>query len=705
MTADYDPTTMPNRLIHESSPYLKQHAHNPVDWHPWGDEAFARARAEDRPLLLSVGYAACHWCHVMERESFEDDATARVMNEWFVPVKVDREERPDVDAIYMQAVQAMTGHGGWPMTVFLTPDGEPFFGGTYYPPEDRHGMPSFRRVLMSVAEAWRTRRDAVERTTASLRAMYEQTARNVAPTGGEGTLSRGTLARAQAAIAARYDREHGGMRGAPKFPQTMTSDFLLRRSARTGDDVALAMVTHTYRAMARGGIYDQVGGGFHRYAVDDIWLVPHFEKMLYDNALLVRLGVHVWQATGDLEARRVTEETIAWLTREMTAPSGGFYATLDADSEGHEGKFYVWQASELRAALGTDFDAVSAYWGVTTAGNFEGTNIPYVTLDEHAAAEEGDDPALAAAVRRAKTTLRLAREARIRPARDEKILASWNGLMLRAVAEAARAFGDAESLALAVRNGEFLATTMVDVSSGRVRRVHMDGVTRIAGFLEDHAAVALGFLALHALTFDERWLALATGVGSATVEQFWDDDAGAFFDTPAAGDAADGPPLITRPRDPTDNATPSGTSLAGERCLMLAELTGDEAMRGRADRVLSAHADTMARYAPAFGHLLGAADMAVEGAVELVLVGEPSAPDFEALATAAGRRYAPSLVVTGGPDGGPDGAPASPLRTGKPMLDDRATAYVCRYSRCERPTSDDATLAAQLAAAGRSSAG
>jgi uncharacterized protein YyaL (SSP411 family) len=704
---------MPNRLIDETSPYLKQHAHNPVDWHPWGDEAFARARAEDRPILLSVGYAACHWCHVMERESFEDEATARVMNEWFVPVKVDREERPDVDAIYMQAVQAMTGHGGWPMTVFLTPDGEPFFGGTYFPPDDRHGMPSFRRVLLSVADAWRSRRDAVAQTVGSLRRMYAQVSQTAAPT-ASGALTRDTLVRAQAAIAARYDREHGGTRGAPKFPQAMTSDFLLRRWARTGDATPLAMVAHTFRAMARGGMYDQVGGGFHRYAVDAEWLVPHFEKMLYDNALLARLGVHLWQATGDGEARRVTEETLAWVAREMTSPAGGFYATLDADSEGHEGKFYVWTADELRDALADLPDdartRVAAYWGVTATGNFEGANVLHVRLSEHPAAEEGDpslrsgEAALADAVRRAKARLLEVRERRVRPARDEKILAAWNGLMLRAVAEAARAFGDPALRALALRNGEFLAATLVDGETGRVRRVHMDGVTRIGGFLEDHAAVALGFLALHALTLDERWLELAVQITGDVVARFWDDVVGAFFDTPA--DGGEGPPLITRPRDPTDNATPSGTSLALELCLIVADLTGDERLRARADRVLGALADSMAQFAPAFGHVLGAADLAVEGPAELVLVGDPAADDLLALAAAAGRVYVPGLIVTGGPagddvGGGPAGRPrGSPLRAGRGMVGGRATAYVCRHSTCDLPTNDPRTLAEQLAAVG-----
>ena len=361
-----------NRLAHETSPYLLQHAHNPVDWYPWSEEALARARQEDKPILLSIGYAACHWCHVMERESFEDEATARVMNEHFINIKVDREERPDLDAIYMSAVQAMTGHGGWPMTMFLTPAGVPFFGGTYFPPDDRMGMPSFRRVLTGVADAYRNRRDQVQRTGEELTRIYSQT---VAATTSSGSLTPALLERAWRSIAQRYDARHGGFEGAPKFPQAMALDFSLRHWRRTGNAHALEIVAHSFRRMARGGIYDQVGGGFHRYAVDAIWLVPHFEKMLYDNALLARLGVHLWQATGDAETRRVAEETIEWAIREMQSPAGGFYSSLDADSEGEEGKFYVWSASELDEALG-DSALAARYWGAFAIGKLRGAQHP-----------------------------------------------------------------------------------------------------------------------------------------------------------------------------------------------------------------------------------------------------------------------------------------------------------------------------------------
>ncbi|HEX7937876.1 MAG TPA: thioredoxin domain-containing protein, partial [Gemmatimonadaceae bacterium] len=517
---------MANRLANETSPYLLQHAHNPVDWYPWGREAIQRARFDDKPILLSIGYSACHWCHVMERESFENEETARMMNEYFVCIKVDREERPDLDSIYMQAVQALTGHGGWPMTMFLTPDLEPFWGGTYFPPDDRPGMPSFRRVLTAVGEAYLNRSDDVEKAAAAMREMY---ATGFGVRGSGSRVTAETLDRARRGIVAQYDKELGGFGGAPKFPHAMAMEFLLQQWARTGDKEALDAAHQTFLHMARGGIYDQVGGGFARYSVDERWLVPHFEKMLYDNALLLRVGVHLWQATTDAEIRRVCEEVLVWLRREMTSPSRGFYSTLDADSEGEEGKFYLWDVPELRSLLGSDADAAIAYWGVSDGGNFEGRNILHVP--------QGHAPD--ARIERARKILYEARSKRAWPARDEKILASWNGLMLRAVAEAARAFDSREWRALALENGEFLFREMV--RDGRVLRSHKDGTSRIAGFLEDHAAVALGALALYELTFDRVWLDRARSLADAIGTWFWDDATGAFYDT-----ATDHEELITR---------------------------------------------------------------------------------------------------------------------------------------------------------------
>ena len=672
-----------NRLAEASSPYLLQHAHNPVDWWPWGPEALARARAERKPILLSIGYAACHWCHVMERESFENEATAALMNEHFVCIKVDREERPDLDGIYMRATQAMTGQGGWPMTVFLTPEGEPFFAGTYFPPDDRHGMPSFRRVLAGVADAWHNRQENVARTTASMRDLY---AASTERTRVSGSLDESLLTRAIASLRAQFEPRHGGFGGAPKFPPTMTLDFALRQWARTGDTDTLHMVTHTFRRMARGGIYDQVGGGFARYSVDAYWLVPHFEKMLYDNALLVRLGAALWQATRDDEVRRVTEETLDWLAREMTSAEGGFYSSLDADSEGHEGKYYVWDVGELDSLLGEDAPLLRAYWGVTPEGNFEGRNILFVPHDPEAVARAQGVSAheLRTAVERARRILYEARERRIRPGLDDKILASWNGLMLRGVAEAARAFGDGDLRALALRNGEFLFRDLV--RDGRVLRSYKNGTAKIAGFLEDHAAVALGALALYELTFDRTWLDRARGLADEILARFWDEEAQALFDT-----ASDAEPLVTRPRDITDNATPSGTSLAIELFLKLGDLFAAEPTSARARYLLETVAEPMARYPTAFGHALGAADMAVRGAIEVAIAGDPADERFAALVATVAKRYLPSLVLAGGTDRSADGIALLEGRTGS-----APTAYLCRAYACDAPTSDVAVFGEQL---------
>ncbi len=549
----------------------------------------------------------------MAHESFEDPATAAVMNEHFVNIKVDREERPDLDSVYMQAVQAMTGQGGWPMTVFLTPEGVPFYGGTYFPPVERHGMPSFIRLLRSVADTYRNRRDTILESAATVREMYERAQMTVHPTHGRSpedastvvTITPETLELAYRGVTQQYDVRHGGFGGAPKFPPTMVLDFLLRHWARTGAPDALEMARHTFGHMARGGIYDQIGGGFARYAVDADWRVPHFEKMLYDNALLIRFGAHLYQATRDAEVRRVTEETIAWLVREMTAPGGGFYSSLDADSEGKEGKFYLWSEPELARLLGDDALVVKTYYGVSAVGHFEGENILYVPNDARVAAVRAgvSVDAVVEAVRRARPILYAARATRVWPGRDEKIIAAWNGLALRAVAEAARIFGDDEVTRLARRNAEFLEAEMI--RDGRVMRVHMDGVTRIPGFLEDHAAVALGFLALFEQTLEPRWLTLARQLADVTLEWFWDEATGAFYDT-----ARDAEPLITRPRDITDNAMPSGTSLAVELLLRLSNYLELREHRARAYAALASLATPMTQHPGAFGHLLGAAEYA-----------------------------------------------------------------------------------------------
>ena len=655
-----------------------------MDWYPWGAEAFAQARALDRPILLSVGYAACHWCHVMAHESFEDDTTAALMNTHFVNVKVDREERPDVDAIYMQAVQAMTGSGGWPMTVVLTPDGEPYWGGTYFPRDDRHGIPSFTRVLHTVAAAWRDKRDAVARTTEAMRALYENSAR-VSTT--PGTLDATGLADAFTKLASRYDAERGGFEGAPKFPQTMALDFCLRWHARTGNPLALEIAHRSFVAMARGGIYDQIGGGFARYSTDADWLVPHFEKMLYDNALLTRLGVHLWQVTHDDEVRRVTEETFAWLAREMTSPEGGFYSSLDADSEGYEGKFYVWDAAELNARLGADAGIVHAYWSVRAAGNFEGKSILHVARDAATVAAElhiGEQE-VRDAVARAVPLLRTAREQRVRPALDNKVLASWNGLMTRALAEAARVFGNEQWRAMAIANGEFLRARLV--RDGRVTRVYAATGNAGPGFLEDHAAVALAFIALYELTSEASWFTDARAIATEMGSRFRDNVTGAWYDT-----ASDAEPLITRPRDLFDNATPAGNSLALELLLRLAELDGDESVRTEVLTQIGAVSEQLRRSPNGYGHLLGVADMALHGAVAVAIIGDAELPGTRALLDEVSAHYLPTLVLAVGADGaeGPALLADRHLNRGLP------TGYVCRGFVCGLPATDTVELARQL---------
>ena len=676
---------MPNRLANETSPYLLQHADNPVDWYPWGNEALTRAKRENKPILLSIGYAACHWCHVMAHESFEDGATAALMNERFVNIKVDREERPDLDGIYMQAVQAMTGHGGWPMTMFLTPDGVPFYGGTYYPRDDRHGMPSFRRILDVVANAYRLKPDDVARTAASVREMY--TAAAAAPT--PASLTAASLDNAYEALSRRYDEENGGFDGAPKFPQTMSLDFLLRYSARRGVEHARAIALNSFRRMARGGIYDQIGGGFARYAVDAVWLVPHFEKMLYDNALLIRLGAHLWQATKDAEIRRVTEETIDWACRELRAPDFGFYSSYDADSEGHEGRFYVWSGAEFDAALGNDAPIMRAYWGVTDAGNFEDRTILSIVSDPRtvAARFKVSEADLSETIRRSRDLLYRQRATRVWPGLDDKILASWNGLMVRAIAEAARAFANDTYRQVAVESAEFLFATLV--RNERVFRSYKGGEARVAGFLEDYASLGLAALSVYELTFDRTWIERARTVSRAMTTWFWDDDAKTFFDT-----AADHEALITRPRELPDNAVPSGTSLAAELLARLAELLNDAEAGRRATHIVDSLSATLARYPSAFGHLLGVADMLVNGAVEIAIVGDPASTDFIALERTVAEHYVPSMVLVGG-----NASSDIALLDGRQMSHGRATAHVCRNYACHAPVTAPDDLARQLESA------
>ncbi|HEX5816723.1 MAG TPA: thioredoxin domain-containing protein [Methylomirabilota bacterium] len=662
-----------NRLARETSPYLLQHAHNPVDWYPWGEEAFARARAENKPILLSVGYSACHWCHVMERESFESADTAALMNRHFVNVKVDREERPDVDHIYMQAVQSLTGHGGWPMTVFLTPDGTPFYGGTYFPPTDRHGLPGFPRLLTALAEAWTTRQGEVVQSGRQIAEALGQSERLRA---ASSLLGETVLVSAFQGVTAQFDEERGGLGGAPKFPQPMIWEFVLRFARRSGNEYARRMVHTTLVRMARGGIYDQLGGGFARYSVDAQWLVPHFEKMLYDNAQLASLYLHGWLALGDPECRRVAEETLDYVLREMTDPAGGFYSAQDADSEGHEGKFFVWTPDEMRAVLGAEADAAMAYWGVDRGPNFEGASIFYLPGEPA--------PERMAAARR---KLSEARERRVHPGRDDKVLAAWNGLMTRALAEAGRALGRADYLAAAARNAGFVLSEMR--RDGRLRRSWKAGEARLNGYLEDYAMVAAALVELYEATFERRWLDEARGLADEMLRLFWDDHLEGFYDT-----GSDHERLIVRPRNLYDNAVPSGSSVAIETLLRLAVLTGESLYEQRAVAALRPMADLMARHPTAFGRFLCALDFHLGPRVELALVAPASMADVAPLTREAFGRYLPNLVAAGTVDG--RDAAGIPVLEGRRAVDGKPTAYVCRNYACELPVTDAAALARQL---------
>ncbi len=583
---------MPNALAQETSPYLRQHAENPVDWLPWGPEALARARAEDRPLLVSIGYSACHWCHVMERESFEDPRTAAVMNESFVCVKVDREERPDVDALYMEAVQGMTGHGGWPLHVFLTPEQLPFYGGTYFPPDARQGMPAWTQVLQAIAESWEHNREEIRAGGERLRERLSGGAQ-LSPS-AEPPHER-ALDQAVATLAESFDSRNGGFGTAPKFPQAPVLELLLLR----GDGRTMALTT--LHAMAGGGIHDQLGGGFARYSVDAAWTVPHFEKMLYDNALLARAYLHGWQRSKDARLRAVCVDTLEWALREMRGPEGGFYSALDADSEGVEGRFYVWTVAELREILGEDADAAIAWFGATEQGNFQDPHHPEPGLNVLTDRGDGGGQALDRETReRIRARLLEARERRVRPALDDKRLTSWNALMISALAEAGAALSEPRYLDAAVACAEFLQGQMRD-DRGRLLRTYNDGQAKIDAYLEDHAFLLEALIALFEATCEERWFHEALALADETIARFADPDRGGFFST-----AADGEALIVRRKDLEDSPIPSGSSSAAVGLLRLAQLTGSEEYERRALGALALAAEIAPRHPTAFGHMLQA---------------------------------------------------------------------------------------------------
>jgi len=665
-----------NRLIDETSPYLLQHAHNPVEWFPWCDEAFEKARSENKPLLVSIGYSACHWCHVMEHESFEDEATAAVMNENFVNIKVDMEERPDVDQIYMNFVQITTGRGGWPMNVFITPDKRPFFGGTYFPPSPRYGMPSWTQILMSIADAYRDRRDEIENTAneiiGELRRMTVST-----PSGGG--LTRELLDSAFRSFERAFDTTNGGFGGAPKFPQAMSLEFLLRYHHRTGDERPLQLATHTLDKMAAGGMYDQLGGGFHRYSVDAGWLVPHFEKMLYDNAQLARVYLHAFQVTRSEDHKAVTREILDYVRREMLDESDAFYSTQDADSEGVEGKFFVWTTDEVTELLGErDARIFNFYYNISKDGNFEGHNIlnRNYSVDATAAALKVGVADVLDVIIRGREILFNAREKRVKPGRDEKVLTAWNGLMLAAFADAAAVLNDRVYLETAVNNAEFIFRELYH--DGRLLRTWKNGRSKLNAYIEDYANVADGLLVLFQATGDVRWLVKAKELADTMITEFWDDENGGFFFT-----SNDHETLIVRNKDFYDNATPSGNSAAADVLLRLAKLTGDNRYERFAVTVLRIAATQLTRHPQGFGRTLSALEFHLADTKEIVIVGDGQSELFRSAAEA----YLPNAILARTDDPVTD-SQVVPLFEGRAQLDGNATAYVCENFVCMRPTAD-----------------
>jgi len=670
-----------NRLIRETSPYLLQHAHNPVDWYPWGPEALDRARRENKPILLSIGYSACHWCHVMERESFEDERIAALMNEHYVCIKVDREERPDLDHIYMSAVQMLTGRGGWPLTVFLTPNGEPFWGGTYFPPVDRHGMAGFPRVLLGVSEAYRTKpdqiRESVEQILAGLRQSERTTAAGDAPADLPVAAAR--------ELARHYDDRHGGIGDAPKFPNTMVFSLFLRAWHATRERHFLDMVTTTLRTMAAGGINDQIGGGFHRYSVDAQWLVPHFEKMLYDNALLVRLYLEGYQATGDESFARVVRETLDYVRREMTHPDGGFYAAQDADSEGVEGKFFVWTPEEVTTVIGTEAaEIVCRFYDVTPEGNFEHKSILHRTLDLDQTARLFGKPVaeVERIVADARNALLAARSRRVPPARDEKILTSWNALMISAFAEAAKVLGEPVYREAAERAVRFVRAHLH--RDGRFLRTWTAGESKLDAYLDDHAFLLNALLDVFEDDADSSLLREATALGTALIDRFEDREGGGFFFT-----ASDHEALVHRSKPAFDGSIPSGNSAAVQGLLRLHHYAGDERFLAAAERALTAFQSGMVKNPFGFANMIAALDFHVRRPREIVIVGGVSDPDVRALAARVHGAYVPNktLAIVD-----PDQGTVLPIAAGKPRIDDRATAYVCHRYTCSAPVTTWETL-------------
>ncbi|WP_447980536.1 aldo/keto reductase [Candidatus Nitrospira bockiana] len=680
----------PNRLLHETSPYLLQHAYNPVDWYPWGPEALQRARELNKPILLSIGYSACHWCHVMERESFEDDRIAALMNEHFVCIKVDREERPDLDEIYMQATLAMNqGQGGWPMTVFLTPEQEPIFAGTYFPPTDRWGRPGFATVLTKIAEYWRQDPADLRRQAADLTERLRREMRVANPTAvGEAELDAAVVQ-----YADEFDAQHGGFGHAPKFPPATGLSFLLRRHARTGDPQVLTMVRRTLDAMAAGGMYDHVGGGFARYSTDERWLVPHFEKMLYDNALLAKTYLEAYQVTGDDAYRRVATETLDYIMREMTSPDGGFYSATDADSEGVEGKFFVWTPEEIRAAVGNDENArrFCAYYDITPQGNWEHKSIPNTPrpLEDVARTLGITAQDLRETIERVKPQVYAARRRRVPPGLDDKVLTAWNGMMISAMAEASRILHDGRYLAAGEEAAEFLLRTMARPDGG-LYRTYRAGKAHVSACLEDYAFLAEGLIDLYEAGAHEGYLDEAVRLAERMLADFADHEHGGFYTT-----AKDHEALIVRSREGPDGATPSGNAVAAMALARLSFHFAREDFRTAASQAIRAYGRQIARYPRAFAKSLCVVDLLLHGPVELAVIGTPGDAGYDALRVEIGRRFLPNRILA---HHDPQGPPARhPLTRGKGLVDGKAALYVCRDFACQSPITDPAQVGTALA--------
>jgi uncharacterized protein len=670
-----------NRLIHETSPYLLQHAHNPVDWYPWGAEAFERAKAEDKPVLVSIGYSSCHWCHVMEHESFEDEQTAAIMNENFVAIKVDMEERPDVDKIYMSFVQMTTGHGGWPMNVFLTPDKRPFYGGTYFPPAPRYGMPSWLQILASIADAYKTRRDELEHSANEI--VGELRRLSLGDMSSQG-LSTDLLDKAFQSYERTFDKVNGGFGGAPKFPPAMSLEFLLRYHHRSDDKNALHLVTYTLDKMAKGGMYDQLGGGFHRYSVDAVWLVPHFEKMLYDNAQLIRVYLHAFQVTGDKFFKKIAVETLDYVRREMLDEHGGFYSTQDADSEGVEGKFFVWTPKEVAEVLGEKKAKIFCdYYDVSARGNFEEKNILNIKGDARNKIGLSDDD-LKELLERGRKKLFEKREKRIKPGRDEKVLTAWNGLMLSAFAEAGAVLNEDEYLSIARRNAEFIWNELQQ--NGRLLRTWKEGTAKLNGYIEDYANVADAFIELYQATGELGYLINARTLVDEMITEFWDEEHGGFFFT-----SNDHEELIVRDKDFFDNATPSGNSVAADVLLRLSRFFDDERYERFAVTVLRLCASQIKRYPQGFGRALSAMEFHLSQTKEIVVLG-PTGNDLE---RAINSLYTPDAVVALS-HADETNSLSIPLLKDRHSLGGLPTAFICESFVCQKPVTTVAELRQQL---------